>query len=79
MTRPARHSSADERGTRDYNLALGERRAQAVAGLMNATGAGGSQMQTISYGEERPAIVGADSEEGWRLNRRVVLKNKESY
>ncbi|MEM7357550.1 MAG: OmpA family protein [Pseudomonadota bacterium] len=63
---------ADERGTRDYNLALGERRAQAVAGLMSATGAGGSEMQTISYGEERP-VDSAHNEAAWQKNRRVEI------
>ena len=66
---------ADERGTREYNLALGERRAEAVRDFLLAQGVTVT-MEVISYGEERPAIVGADSEEGWRLNRRVVLKNK---
>lgn len=63
---------ADERGTRDYNLALGERRAQTVAELMNAAGAA-SAIQTISYGEERPADT-AHSEAAWQLNRRVEIK-----
>ena len=63
---------ADERGTRDYNLALGERRAQTVAGLMNSEGAS-SAIQTISYGEERPA-ENAHNEAAWQLNRRVEIK-----
>ena len=63
---------ADERGTRDYNLALGERRSQRVAELMNAAGAG-SAIQTISYGEERPA-ESAHNEAAWQLNRRVEIK-----
>jgi peptidoglycan-associated lipoprotein len=63
---------ADERGTRDYNLALGERRAQAVAEFMNAEGAQ-SQIQTISYGEERPADP-AHTEAAWQQNRRVEIK-----
>jgi len=62
---------ADERGTRDFNLALGERRAQTVADLMNASGAGGS-IQTISYGEERPADS-AHNEGAWQKNRRVEI------
>ncbi|MBX2847846.1 MAG: OmpA family protein [Acidiferrobacterales bacterium] len=63
---------ADERGTRDYNLALGERRGQAVAQLMNAVGAGSSSIQTISYGEERPANT-AHNEAAWQENRRVQI------
>jgi len=63
---------ADERGTRDYNLALGERRAQTVAQLMNAAGAN-SSIQTISYGEERPADS-AHNESAWQANRRVEIK-----
>ena len=63
---------ADERGTRDYNLALGERRAQTVANRMNSVGAGGSSIQTISYGEERPADS-AHNEAAWQKNRRVEI------
>lgn len=63
---------ADERGTRDYNLALGERRAKGVADLMDAAGAN-SAIQTISYGEERPVNPGHD-ESAWRSNRRVEIK-----
>lgn len=63
---------ADERGTRDYNLALGERRAQAVSGLMSETGTGGSDIQTISYGEERP-VDSAHNEAAWQKNRRVEI------
>lgn len=63
---------ADERGTRDYNLALGERRAQAIASLMSATGAGNSEFRTISYGEERPVDT-AHNEDAWRKNRRVEI------
>lgn len=63
---------ADERGTRDYNLALGERRAQTVAQLMNTAGAK-SSIETISYGEERP-VDGAHTEAAWKANRRVEIK-----
>jgi len=63
---------ADERGTRDYNLALGERRGQSVERLMAAEGAGGSTIQTISYGEERPANP-AHNEAAWQQNRRVEI------
>lgn len=64
---------ADERGTRDYNLALGERRSQQVASLMNNQGAGGSRLTSVSYGEERPADS-AHSEAAWQANRRVEIK-----
>ncbi len=63
---------ADERGTRDFNLALGERRAQTVAQLMNAAGAS-STIETISYGEERP-VDAAHTEAAWKANRRVEIK-----
>jgi peptidoglycan-associated lipoprotein len=61
---------ADERGTREYNLALGERRAKAVEQLLVFQGVGQNQIQVISFGEERPVALGHD-EESWRLNRRV--------
>jgi len=61
---------ADERGTREYNMALGERRANAVQRLLTLQGAAASQVRTISYGEERPAALG-HNEEAWALNRRV--------
>ena len=65
---------ADERGTRDYNLALGERRSQAVASLMNSNpgGTGGSNINPVSYGEERPANP-AHNEAAWQANRRVEI------
>jgi peptidoglycan-associated lipoprotein len=63
---------ADERGSREYNIGLGERRAQAVRRVLMLQGAGGAQLTTVSYGEERPAQTGSD-EESWRLNRRVEL------
>lgn len=63
---------ADERGSRNYNLALGERRAMAVADLMNSEGAGGSKISNISYGEERPANP-AHNESAWQQNRRVEI------
>ena len=62
----------DERGSREYNLALGERRAQAVAQVMYLQGVAKEQVEIISFGEERPAVPGHD-EEAWRLNRRVEL------
>jgi peptidoglycan-associated lipoprotein len=63
---------ADERGTRDYNLALGELRSQTVARLMADSGAGNSELQAISYGEERPADA-SHSEAAWQANRRVEI------
>jgi peptidoglycan-associated lipoprotein len=63
---------ADERGSREYNIGLGERRAQAVRRVLMLQGAGGMQLTTVSYGEERPTQTGSD-DEAWRLNRRVEL------
>jgi peptidoglycan-associated lipoprotein len=63
---------ADERGSREYNIGLGERRAQAVRRVLTLQGAAGTQLTTVSYGEERPAQSGSD-DEAWRLNRRVEL------
>jgi peptidoglycan-associated lipoprotein len=61
----------DERGTREYNLALGERRAQAAKNVLVASGIPASRIATISYGKERPAVVGS-SEESYAQNRRAV-------
>ena len=63
---------ADERGSREYNLALGERRAQTVKRQMTLLGASPSQIRTVSYGEERPAIDNHD-EYSWSQNRRVEI------
>ena len=63
---------ADERGTRAYNLALGERRANAVVRYLVIQGVNRDQIETISYGEERPASLIRD-ESGWSKNRRVEL------
>jgi len=65
--------NADERGTPEYNLALGERRAIAVKSYLSSMGIDGSRLVTISYGEERPADSG-HSEESWAQNRRVDFK-----
>ncbi len=62
----------DERGTREYNIALADRRAQSVTKLLLFQGASSSQVTIISYGEEKPAALGHD-EEAWRLNRRAEL------
>jgi len=62
----------DERGSREYNIGLGERRAQAVRRALMLAGAQAGQITTVSYGEERPAATGSD-EESLRLNRRVEI------
>ena len=62
----------DERGSREYNIGLGERRANAVKRLLLAEGAMQSQITTISYGEERPVAFGSD-EASWAQNRRAVF------
>ena len=61
----------DERGTREYNLALGEKRAQAVKNYLNGLGVDSSNLSTISYGKERPAVVGSN-DAAWSQNRRSV-------
>ena len=62
---------ADERGTREYNIALGARRAQAVREYLTARGINGSRMRTISYGKERPVAICNDIS-CWSQNRRAV-------
>lgn len=61
----------DERGTREYNLALGEKRAQAVKNYLTSLGVSDSQISTISYGKERPAVIGSN-DGAWDQNRRSV-------
>ena len=63
---------ADERGSREYNIGLGERRSQAVRRLLLIQGASPDQISTVSFGEERPAAFGSD-EESYQLNRRVEI------
>ena len=63
---------ADERGTREYNIALGEKRAKAVMQLMTLQGVAEKQIQVISFGEERPVALGHDTS-AWDLNRRVEI------
>ena len=63
---------ADERGTREYNLALGERRANALRAYLVAQGASRSQIEVISYGEEKPVNTG-HAESSWAQNRRVEI------
>lgn len=62
---------ADERGTREYNLALGERRASSVKNYLVALGIDPNRVQTISYGKERPEVLGSN-EAAWAQNRRAV-------
>lgn len=67
---------ADERGSREYNIGLGERRSQAVRQVLMLQGAGSVQITTVSYGEERPSVSGND-EEAWAMNRRVEIVYSE--
>ena len=72
---PARvrlEGNTDERGSREYNIGLGERRAQAVARALRLQGAANLQLSTVSYGEERPAVPGHD-ESAWAKDRRVEI------
>ena len=62
---------ADERGTREYNLALGQRRANAARDVLVANGVSGARVSTISYGKDRPTALGS-SEDAWAQNRRAV-------
>jgi peptidoglycan-associated lipoprotein len=70
-TRITVEGHADERGTRDYNLALGERRANAAKNFLVSIGVDASRIQTVSYGKERPSALGSD-EQAWAQNRRAV-------
>lgn len=63
---------ADERGTREYNLALGDRRASSAKQYLESMGIGSNRMETISYGKERPAVLGSN-EAAWAQNRRAVM------
>ena len=62
----------DERGSREYNMALGERRANAVRRFLEAEGVDPAQLETVSYGEEKP-LDPRHNEEAWAVNRRAVL------
>ena len=62
---------ADERGTREYNLALGDRRANSVSNYLSARGVSATRITTVSYGKERPVAMGSD-EGSWAQNRRAV-------
>ena len=65
--------NCDERGSREYNLALGQRRAEAVKKVMTVLGVSDGRIETISYGEEKPAAQGHD-EQAWAQNRRADIK-----
>jgi peptidoglycan-associated lipoprotein len=73
MSRVRLEGHADERGSREYNIGLGERRAQAVRQLLLMQGVSASQIATVSFGEERPAAFGSD-EADYAQNRRVEFK-----
>ncbi|OAI19093.1 peptidoglycan-associated lipoprotein [Methylomonas koyamae] len=63
---------ADERGSSEYNIALGEQRAKSVERMMRSQGVTASQLEVVSYGEEKPAVSGHD-ESAWQMNRRVEV------
>ena len=65
--------NCDERGSREYNLALGQRRAESVKKVMTVLGVGDARIETTSYGEEKPAALGHD-EASWAQNRRADIK-----
>ncbi len=65
--------NCDERGSREYNLALGQRRAEAVKQVMTVLGVNGGRIETTSYGEEKPVAPGHD-EQAWAQNRRADIK-----
>ena len=65
--------NTDERGSREYNLALGQRRADAVKQMMELLGAGAGQIETVSFGEEKPRAQGSD-EKAWAENRRADIR-----
>ena len=75
MRYPAKRATieghADERGTREYNLALGERRANATKNYLAGLGVDASRLTTVSYGKERPVALGSN-EDAWAQNRRAV-------
>jgi len=79
LANPGQHivleGHGDERGSREYNIALGEQRAKAVASMMKVQGVSEVQLEIVSYGEEKPAAFGHD-ESSWELNRRVELVYK---
>ncbi len=68
--------NCDERGSREYNLALGQRRAESVKKMMTVLGVGDARIETISYGEEKPVAPGHD-EAAWAQNRRADIKYQQ--
>lgn len=76
LANPSQHvvleGNGDERGSREYNIALGEQRAKSIASMLKAQGVSESQLAVVSYGEEKPVAMGHD-ESSWELNRRVEL------
>ena len=66
---------ADERGSKEYNLALGQKRAEAVVKSLTLVGVKADQLEAVSFGEEKPAAAGS-TEEAWSKNRRVELRTK---
>ena len=69
--------NADERGTEDWNLALGDKRATAVENYLEQLGVSKAQLKTVSYGKDRP-LCSQHNEECWAKNRRAALKPKEA-
>ncbi len=65
----------DDRGTREYNIALGEKRAESVKSYLVYKGFNPNQIQTVSYGKEKPAVIG-NNEEAWGMNRRAITAIK---
>lgn len=76
LANPSQHvvleGNGDERGSREYNIALGEQRSKTVANMLRAQGVSESQLSVVSYGEEKPVAMGHD-ESSWELNRRVEI------
>ena len=76
LANPSQHivleGNGDERGSREYNIGLGEQRAKSIAAMLKAQGVSESQLSVVSYGEEKPVAMGHD-ESSWELNRRVEL------
>jgi len=72
-TRIRIEGNCDERGSREYNLALGQRRAESVKKIMTVLGVADGRIETVSYGEEKPAATGHD-ENAWAQNRRADIK-----
>ncbi len=76
LANPSQHvvleGNGDERGSREYNIGLGEQRAKSIAAMLKAQGVSEAQLSVVSYGEEKPVAMGHD-ESSWELNRRVEL------